>query len=453
MTSSLIIFILAILLVALSLGLSLLLWELSLIKKSLVVIAKGDFVYNDWLVFLRRPFNFMVASLKEQASSQKADCKVFVDDSTHKAILNVLDDVESVKKELESERFKFGLVLENLGDAVVVLGAKGDIIYFNPLMDKLFKEKKVRKKTNFSLLINEINPNIDIASRLTEVVAKGITFETELVLYPGHENEQYIRAIMAPLRFPGGGIEGVVGVFHDITEIRKLDRLKYDFIATISHELRTPLTVIAETINLLKKKAVGELNADQIECIDLAEKNQKRLAKLVDNVLDIVRLETGHLKIEIEKVFLSPFIDTLVKSFKPLFSKRELELVSNLDRDLPPVAADEDRLAQVIANLFNNAYKYTRDGKVEISAIRDGDVVRICVEDSGVGISKDNLERIFLKYEQLKRTDNIKPPEKGTGLGLYIAKNLVEAQDGRIWAESELGKGARFCFTVPIYKD
>ncbi len=395
----------------------------------------------------------MIASLKERSSSKKPASKVFVDDSTHKAILNVLDDVESVKKELESERFKFGLVLENLGDAVVVLDSKSAIVYFNPLMDKLFKERKLMKKTNFSLFINEINPNIDIASRLNEVVTKGITFETELVLYPGKENEKYLRAIMAPLRFPGGGIEGVVGVFHDVSEIRKLDRLKYDFIATISHELRTPLTVIAETINLLKKNSVGELNSNQIECVDLAEKNQKRLAKLVDNVLDIVRLETGHLKVEIEKVFLDPLIGTLVKSFEPIFVKKELKLISNIDKDLPPIAADEDRLAQVIANLLNNAYKYTREGTIEITAKRDGDVISICVNDSGVGISKDNLERIFLKYKQLKRKDNIKPPEKGTGLGLYIAKNLVEAQDGRIWAESELGKGSRFCFTIPIYRD
>lgn len=372
---------------------------------------------------------------------------------TQKAILNVLNDIESVKKELESEKLKFGLVLENLGDAVVVLDKEGEIVYFNPQMQKLFGEQALRKEADFSSLLKKINPSIDISGRLDQVVGKGITFETELVMYPGEKRELFVRAIMAPLRFPASGITGIAGVFHDITEIRKLDRLKYDFIATVSHELRTPLTVIAETVNLLKNNTVGQLNDKQKECIELAERNQKRLARLVDNVLDLVRMETGHLKVEIGRVLVEPLVRHIIASFKPIFQKKSIDLTANIDASIPAVAADEDRLAQIIVNLINNAYKYTNDGKVEVFAEQKGGMLSICVTDTGIGISGENLERIFRKYEQAQRKDNVKPVEKGAGLGLYITKNLVEAHGGKVWAESELGKGSKFCFTIPIYKE
>lgn len=364
------------------------------------------------------------------------------DASTHRAILNVLEDIESVKKELASEKLRFGLILENLGDPVIVLDNEGIVLYLNPQAAQILNVKK-GARFNYP----------DITAKIDEVVRSGSNFETELVLRPEEGEEVFLRAVMAPFRLPAGEIEGIVVVFNNVTEIRKLDRLKYDFIATVSHELRTPLTVIAETISMLKEGAMGGLNEKQKECVELAERNEKRLAKLVDNVLDIVKMETGHLKIEIGKVFIDPLVSGMVSSFRPLFEKKGLTLSSNIEPNLPPIAADEDRLAQVIANLLNNAYKYTVSGGIEISAALERKEIRFCVKDSGIGISKENLKRIFGKYEQVKNTGNIKPPEKGSGLGLYIAKNLVEGQKGKIWVESEPNKGSLFCFTVPVYKE
>ncbi|OGC04928.1 hypothetical protein A2276_03115 [candidate division WOR-1 bacterium RIFOXYA12_FULL_43_27] len=363
------------------------------------------------------------------------------DSSTHRAILNVLEDIESVKKELESEKLRFGLILENLGDPVAVLDKDGRVLYFNPQAMRIFN---ITKGGQFNYP--------DITAKINEVVQSGSNFETELILRPEGAEEIFLRAVMAPFRLPAGEIEGVVVVFNNVTELRKLDRLKYDFIATVSHELRTPLTVIAETISMLREGAIGDLTPKQKECVELAERNEKRLAKLVDNVLDIVKMETGHLKIEIGKVLIQPLITGLVNSFKPLFDKKGLTLSADIDPVLPAIAADEDRLAQVIANLLNNAYKYTVSGGVEISAVVERKMIKFCVKDTGIGISEENLKKIFGKYEQVKNTGNVKPPEKGSGLGLYIAKNLVEEQGGKIWVESEINKGSLFCFTIPVYK-
>ncbi|NQU16856.1 MAG: PAS domain-containing protein [Candidatus Saganbacteria bacterium] len=426
------------------------------LKKTFFQVSQGNFAKNKSLWFLSRPVNFMISSLKEREGRLESECKgasPLTDPRRETAILNVLDDIGSIKKELESEKLKFGLVLENLGDAVVVLDPKGRIVYSNPQMENLFSGQNLKKGNDFSALLKEANPNIDISSRQEDVLKEAKIFETELVLYPGQAKELYLRTIMAPLRFPGSVIEGIVGVFHNVTEFRKLDRLKYDFIATVSHELRTPLTVIAETISLLKNKNVGGvLNPKKQECVDLAERNQKRLARLVDNVLDIVRMETGHLRVEISKVLIDPLLKNLVDSFKPIFAKKNVKLTLNVEKGLPPLAADEDRLAQVIANLLNNAYKYTNEGQVELSAGQKDSKVEICVKDSGMGISNTNLERIFMKFEQIPSKSNVKPPEKGTGLGLYIAKNLIEAHGGRIWAKSELGRGTSFYVNIPIFK-
>lgn len=428
--------------------------EIFLLRRAFFEIAKGNFKIKEPIVFLARPLNFMIASLaqrKFKEAKEETAASVFTYDM-HRAILNVLDDIELARKELESEKIKFGLVLENLGDAVVVLDKEAKVIYFNPQTVKLFDKYNLKKKLYFGEILRIMNPRIDIDRRISEVIASGLTFECELIFYPNEEKEINVKTIMAPLVFPDSKIHGVVGVFHDVTEIRKLDRLKYDFIATISHELRTPMAVICESINLLKERTVGALESRQAECVELAERNLLRLNKLVDNILDVVRMETGHLQVEIGKVFLAPLINALVKSFQLVFLKKKVELIANVNTDMPAVAADEDRIAQVIANLLNNAYKYTPSGKVVISAEQKENIVEVCVEDSGVGIGEKDLERIFLKYEQLRK-DNVTAPQKGTGLGLFIARNLVEAQGGRIWVESRLGSGSKFKFTVPVYKE
>ncbi|MFC1496321.1 ATP-binding protein [Candidatus Margulisiibacteriota bacterium] len=454
MISTILVFLLVFLFFCLAL-IFLLIRELYLLKKVLMEFAQGDFEVKQPIVFLNRPLAFMAQSISKHEHDVEGQPKSkmdYVDRETHAAILNVLDDIEYAKKELESEKIKFGLVLENLGDAVVVLDREGNIIYHNPEMLKLFGKKHLKKKAHFGALLNNINNNINIDQRLDQVIEKGHIFETEILLFPNLSNEMSIRAIMAPLVFPDSKIHGVVGVFHDVSEMRKLDRLKYDFIATISHELRTPVTVISESINLIKDSKVGNLSKEQGECVDLAERNLRRLNKLVDNVLDVVRMETGHLRFEIKKFFLDPLLTGLAKSFHNIFTKKNIELEYNVEDELPAVAADEDRTAQVVANLLNNAFKYSSTGKVILGARHVDGLVEISVRDNGQGIKPEDIEKIFNKYEQLNKGNEI-DKNKGTGLGLFIAKNIVEAQGGKIWVESVYGSGSDFKFTIPIYKE
>lgn len=346
-----------------------------------------------------------------------------------------------------TDQIDFRSVIDNLGIAIVILKQSGEIIHSNPLVTKTFRTDNLTLKNNFFTYLKHLDPRVDIAPQIERVISTNSFFETELVFDYKDSESFYVRIIFSPMA------EYALGVFFDVTQMRKTEKLKYDFIATVSHELRTPLSVIAETLNLLKTERTGKLNEKQSECVDLADRNRQRLARLVDNVLDTVKIEGGHFQVDIGKVLLEPLIINVIKAFNPIFSKKGLNLLAKIDKQLPPVMADEDRIAQVLANLINNAYKYTRDGEVAVSAFLKGENVEVVVEDTGLGISKDNLNRIFLKYQQIKQNDKSKPPEKGSGLGLFIVKSIITEHSGEIWVNSELGKGTAFHFTIPVYND
>ncbi len=232
-------------------------------------------------------------------------------------------------------------------------------------------------------------------------------------------------------------------------ELLKLDELKSDFISTISHELRTPLSIIKEGISLVLDKIPGEINEKQTKILDISKSNIDRLARIIDNLLDISKIEAGKVELKRSLVDISDIVKQAADSFSLKAKEKGLEMRLDIDKTSGRVWADTNRIIQVLTNLIGNAIKFTSSGHIDISCKDKGDGVVCSVSDTGVGISKDDITKIFDKFQQFGRTAGA--GDKGTGLGLSIAKNIVEMHNGAIWVESEFGKGSKFAFKLHKY--
>jgi len=243
-------------------------------------------------------------------------------------------------------------------------------------------------------------------------------------------------------------VEGAVFVFHDITELKRLEEIRKDFVANVSHELRTPISSIkgyAET--LLDGKVDGEDNVK--EFLSIIYQNSNRLANLIDDLLDLSKIESGKMKMEFEPLEILPIVNRCVSVLEKSAKDKSLSIKLDIPDELPRVLGDHKRLAQVFLNLLDNAIKYTPEGgSITISAASKEKITQIDISDTGIGISEKDLPRIF---ERFYRVDKAHSRELGgTGLGLSIVKHIVQAHDGQVWVQSMLGQGSTFSFTIPI---
>src|SRR2546423_2070485 len=240
---------------------------------------------------------------------------------------------------------------------------------------------------------------------------------------------------------------------HELNEanekLRELSEMKEEFLALTTHDLRSPLTVISGVISFFTSGRLGELTPEQKNMVAMMERNTQSLIELVNDLLDTSKLESGTMKLDFSSIDLRGLMDELRETMEPLAKEKGIFLEESLSPDLPPVKADRPKLRRIIVNLLSNAIKFTpKGGKVSLKAEREDGRIRIYVTDTGVGIAKEDVERLFDKYEQAR--SRATRGEKGTGLGLYITRQLVELHGGHIEVKSELGRGSTFSFTMPI---
>lgn len=229
------------------------------------------------------------------------------------------------------------------------------------------------------------------------------------------------------------------------TELKRLDVAKSQFVAMVSHEFKNPLSTIKETLIIIADGMVGEVNPKQKKMLDVAIKTVLRLVRLVIDVLDISKIEAGKMDLHYGEFDIRALIDEVATAYEVKCASKHQELIQKVPADIGSVHADRDKLSEVIINLLNNAIKYTPEGgKITISVTGSSSEVMFEVDDNGPGISKENLGKIFDKYERIGAEK-----EEGTGLGLPIAQEIVTLHKGKIWVESELGKGSRFKFAIP----
>ncbi len=235
-------------------------------------------------------------------------------------------------------------------------------------------------------------------------------------------------------------------------KLRELAEMREEFLALTTHDLRSPLTVISGVISFFSSGRLGELSTEQKNMVAMMERNTQSLIELINELLDASKIESGTMRLELSAVDLRALIRDVHESMGPLAHEKGIAIEERLPDDLPPLSADHEKLRRVIVNLLSNALKFTpKGGRVEVGAGRSsGDTpgVRVVVADTGVGIAPGDLARLFNKYGQAR--SRATRGETGTGLGLYIARQLVEMHGGTIDVQSEVGKGSTFSFTLPV---
>jgi signal transduction histidine kinase len=334
-------------------------------------------------------------------------------------------------------------IVTNMVEGVLVLDKKGDILLMNPSLRKSFLvDMSPEGKKPLEVMRHIVVQ--DIADGILKEKARGVI--SQEISIAGQE-EKIFKVNGVPI-MREENIEGAILVFHDITELRRLERMRQDFVANVSHELRTPLSSIkgyAET--LLHGALDDKVNARDF--VGIIHHDSERLSKLIDDLLNLSKIESGKIKMIFLPVELPALIRRIAAVLENQAKARSILLTVNAPQGLPKVLADESRLSQVILNLLDNAVKYTpEDGSVKISANSQDGFVQVDVTDTGLGIPDEDIPRIF---ERFYRVDKARSRELGgTGLGLSIVKHIVSAHNGQVWVSSQLGKGSTFSFTIPV---
>ena len=236
-------------------------------------------------------------------------------------------------------------------------------------------------------------------------------------------------------------------------DLKKLDELRSTFLANMSHELRTPLNSIIGYTDLLSDRIDGDITEEQEKSLTKVHKNAKNLLTLINEILDMSRIESGRVELDLSAVDVQDIIQTTISSLEPMVNKKTLIINTDFDENLPLTYADPDRVRQVVTNLLHNAIKFTSKGRIILSVRRSQTpkFVEVCISDTGMGIREKDFDKLFDMFTPLDISAT--RPYGGVGLGLSICKGLVEMQGGNIWVESKYGEGSKFYFTLPLKQE
>jgi two-component system phosphate regulon sensor histidine kinase PhoR len=349
--------------------------------------------------------------------------------------------------DLEREQAKATAILDAMVEGVIATDGHDHIILLNERARGIFGLGQTRVERRPLL---EVIRNVDLHGLLNEsrAAADGEVVSREIKLPEPSERVLQVHAV--PLRFTGDE-PGVVIILHDITELRRLEQVRTEFVANVSHELRTPLTAIQGYLETLLDGALEEPQHAR-KFLEIVFRHTERLGRLTDDLTDLSNIELGRISLRIEPADLTEVTESALAIIQPRAGSGRVTVEASLPADMPEVLADRDRLAQILINLVDNAVKYTPAGGhvwVEAQRLPSG-MVEVAVRDTGVGVPKADLPRLT---ERFYRVDKARSRELGgTGLGLAIVKHLVLAHGGELGIESELWKGTTVRFTLPTSK-
>lgn len=343
-------------------------------------------------------------------------------------------------------------ILTSIADGVVVNNTEGRIILANPAATHILNmpaEELIGRDYHDLFAAFEGRGKEEAIAAMKVLLASEIPEATKTFKINLETRNRVIHALLSPVLTPRNEFLGVVTILRDITKEVEADRAKSEFVSTVSHELRTPMTAIKGYTDLLYSGAAGPISAEQRRFLSTIKSNTDRLTALINDLLDISRMETGRVRFEPRPLQIGGVIADVVNVLAGQAEAKQQRLSYDIAAGLPDIMGDRDRLNQVLTNLIGNAIRYTPEGgEIVVRAYPVEKAVRVDVQDTGIGIAPEDLGHIF---ERFYRADHPLVQEtRGTGLGLYIVKMFVEMHGGRIWVESELGKGSTFTFILPV---
>lgn len=415
-------------------------------------------------------------------------------------VVEIVADITDGKlagEALQVSEEKYRMLTQTALDAVVTVGSGGRILFWNNSAEKMFgyaTEEAIGKEVTKLIVPTRYRETIlsglkrlsetgtgSVTSRIVEatalrkdgtefpvefsVASMGVKGEWQLVAIARDGTEriqatQVLQEKNKQLDAQNEELESqreeLVAQQHELMEKTKaLDvasQAKSEFLAKMSHELRTPLNAVIGFSELMLDGVLGEINDEQKQCLGDILNSGQHLLDLINDVLDLSKVEAGRMELKLESLNVADVIDEVVESVKPMLGNNRHKLKVSVDKQLPEIHADKIRLRQILLNLLSNAIKFTSPGgDLGVEAHKEGDWCQVTVFDNGIGIRKEDQEYIFEAFVQI---DALADREKeGTGLGLALAKQFVEASGGRIWAESDYGKGSKFIFTIPLARE
>ena len=384
---------------------------------------------------------------------------------------------------LTQEEKKLTAIVDNLGEGLIVVEPTGRVLYVNPVAERLLNLGNTTDYENF-IAVDTANSTIcwtrtlekgrdtETAKRIVDMkilsfsrreVAQHQTMVVEVNIdgnRQDNDNSRVLRIIASNFSDEHNNIVGTVYVFDDITDEHEIEKMKSEFVSLVSHELRTPLTSIIGFISLILEGKTGKINQKQYESLSHAQRQSKRLAALINDLLDISRIEAGRIEMKQERVQIDRVARRRIEELRPQADQKAISLLFERQPNLPPMVGDADRIRQVFINLIGNAIKFTPDnGKVTVRISKSQqnggatDGFHVQIIDTGPGIPPEDREKVFDKFRQLGSVHHARKPQSGTGLGLSIAAGIVEAHGGRLWVDSgDNGFGCNFQFFMPLEK-
>jgi two-component system, OmpR family, phosphate regulon sensor histidine kinase PhoR len=434
--------------------------ELATLKRNLTLAFGSAFLIavglSIWLArSLTKPLSDMVTAAQQLAGGNLA---VHVETSARDEVglladtLNhMTEELRSKIEELSEDRSQLLAMLTSMVEGVMVLDSKGRILQVNPAWERMFGVTRAEARGRHS---SEIFAHPKLNALVSAVLSARAGQEAEIVLTNG-------RCLNVEASVAGGEEDNeacAVLVFHDITELRRLENIRKDFVANVSHELRTPLTSIKGYVEALLDGGKDDQETS-VRFLDIILKQSDRLNLILEDLLQLSKIESGQVQFKQEPLHIGSVVDRTIAMIKPLADKKQHRLKAQVDADLPLISGDQERIVQVLANLLDNAIKYTPEGgqitvsarRIPVSVRRTADGLRdgleLTVTDTGIGIPEKDRPRVF---ERFYRVDKARSRELGgTGLGLAIVKHIVEGHGGQIRVEGNAPNGSRFVVRLP----
>ncbi|HEY7129252.1 MAG TPA: ATP-binding protein [Nitrospira sp.] len=434
--------------------------ELATLKRNLTLAFGSAFLIavalSIWLArSLTKPLSDMAAAARQLAGGNLA---MHIETSARDEVgllahtLNhMTEELRSKVEELSEDRSQLLAMLTSMVEGVMVLDSKGRILQVNPAWERMFGVTRAEARGRHS---SDVFAHQKLNALVSGVLAARAGQEAEIVLTNG-------RCLNVEASVAGGEEDNeacAVLVFHDITELRRLENIRKDFVANVSHELRTPLTSIKGYVEALLDGGKDDPETS-VRFLDIILKQSDRLNLILEDLLQLSKIESGQVQFKQEPLHIGSVVDRTIAMIKPLADKKQHRLKAQVDAELPLISGDQERLVQVLANLLDNAIKYTPErGQITVSArrvpvsarptadeLRDG--VELTVTDTGIGIPEKDRPRVF---ERFYRVDKARSRELGgTGLGLAIVKHIVEGHGGQIRVEGNVPNGSRFVVRLP----
>lgn len=405
-------------------------------------------IYGSPIIVGERKLGYIGVVLLDKDSITEDD-KRFFDIITNQIALFI--ENERIKQIITNERNRLDSILQNIAGVLLVVDTKKNILLVNQMVETIWN-------TNRSLMINkEISETIpceELEQLIDELLSSDLKFLTgdRRVFNERSRCEIDVRVNLAKVYDFLGNIIGVVIVLYDITKEKEIEKMKSEIVSVASHELKSPLASIMQSVDLVLDSLSDDERMRHGKFLDIASRNASKLIDIINNLLDISRIESGRFELNISRININNTINDAITTLNPLAYRKKIALKSELDATLPPLPADNLRLSEVLNNLLSNALKFTREGgsvTIKTSFYKDDpSFAEISVSDTGVGIDEKDFDRVFAKFERIRNPgfEHI----GGTGLGMAITREIINMHRGKIWIESTYGKGSTFHFILPV---